>query len=572
MNPPDKPDRIINKALAGDRPAVEEAPCESGNRHVALRECLGELIGTYILVFFGVGAVHVAVLTGAYAGLWQVAAIWGVAVAMAIYATSDVSGAHINPAITVAMAAYRGFPVRKIPAYVAAQLAGAIAAAATLYALFCNMISAFEATRQIVRGESGSELSAMIYGEYSPNPGIVGVSSEVLSSLSLSQAMLAEAIGTAMLAFFVFAVTEPRNTNRSGGALVALFVGLGLAIIISIIAPLTQAGLNPARDFGPRLFSYFAGWGEIAIPGPRGGFFTVYILAPIVGALAGSGIYQYLIRPALPRRADDQVDSQMFVTRKHKVGQVKGWKGLENSQDSQTRQQKMERTRLILVGGFLGAGKTTLLAQAAERLKRQGKRVGLITNDQAANLVDTATLTQGGLPVSEVSGGCFCCHFDELVSASERLMDEYEPDVILAEPVGSCTDISATVLQPLKKSFANRFQVAPFSVLVDPLRLRELVQSNGKRAFPESVFYIFAKQLEETDLIVVNKADAVYPCEMTQLENMLWEHFPNKPVLGISALRGKGVDTWLNFVIQDKPAGQCIAEVDYDIYAISFQD
>jgi len=174
----------------------------------------------------------------------------------------------------------------------------------------------------------------------------------------------------------------------------------------------------------------------------------VYILAPIVGALAGSGIYQYLLRPALPRRADDQVDSQMFVTRKHKVGQVKGWKRLENSQDSQTRQQKMERTRLILVGGFLGAGKTTLLAQAAERLERQGKRVGLIANDQAPDLVDTATLTQGGLPVTEVSGGCFCCRFDELASASERLMAEYEPDVILAEPVGSCTDVSATVLQP----------------------------------------------------------------------------------------------------------------------------
>ena len=77
-----------------------------------------------------------------------------------------------------------------------------------------------------------------------------------------------------------------------------------MAIVISIVAPLTQAGLNPARDFGPRLFAYLAGWGRIAIPGPRGGFFTVYILGPIVGGLIGGFVYQYLLRPFLPRRAE----------------------------------------------------------------------------------------------------------------------------------------------------------------------------------------------------------------------------------------------------------------------------
>jgi glycerol uptake facilitator protein len=123
-------------------------------------------------------------------------------------------------------------------------------------------------------------------------------------------AMLGEGIGTAFLAFFVFAVTDPRNAGRPGSRLVPLLIGLTLAIVISVIAPLTQAGLNPARDFGPRLFAYFAGWGAIAIPGPRGGFFTVYILAPILGALAGAAAYQYLIRPAFAGLAAEAQSTQ----------------------------------------------------------------------------------------------------------------------------------------------------------------------------------------------------------------------------------------------------------------------
>jgi glycerol uptake facilitator protein len=267
---------------------------------VVLRECVAELIGTYVLVFFGTGAVHVAVLTGGHTGLWQVAIVWGIAVSLAIYATSAVSGGHINPAITLAFAGYRKFPVRKVLPYVLSQLVGAFAAAATLYALFHNILDQFELAREIVRGQPGSELSAMVYGEYFPNPAILGTCPEALASVTLFQAMLAEAIGTAFLAFFVFAVTDAGNAGRPSGTFFALFVGLAVSIVISIIAPLTQAALNPARDFGPRLFSYFAGWKTIAIPGPRGGFFSVFILSPILGALLGAATYQYLLRPGMP--------------------------------------------------------------------------------------------------------------------------------------------------------------------------------------------------------------------------------------------------------------------------------
>jgi glycerol uptake facilitator protein len=262
-------------------------------------QCVSEFIGTLILVFFGVGAVNTAVVTGAQVGLWQVAVVWGVAIALAIYTAGPVSGAHINPAITVAMAVWRGFPKPKVLPYIAAQLAGAFCGSLILYGLFRGAIAHFEVANGISRGAPGSQLSAMVFGEYFPNPAVMGTSIEALRQVSHATAVLAEAVGTAFLACFVFALTEPRNAD--GPRFMApLFIGLTVAIIISIVAPLTQAALNPARDFGPRLVSYIFGWGEIAIPGPRNGFFTVYILAPIIGAVFGAGVYQGLVRRHLP--------------------------------------------------------------------------------------------------------------------------------------------------------------------------------------------------------------------------------------------------------------------------------
>jgi glycerol uptake facilitator protein len=261
------------------------------------RQCLAETVGTFTLVFFGVGSVHAAVLTGAQHGVWQVAVVWGIAIALAIYATAAVSGAHINPAMTVAFAAWRGFPWRRVPAYLLAQLAGAILAAAVLYTLFSPILSRFELAQHIVRGAPGSERSAMVYGEYFPNPAIAADQHWTAGSVSLWQAMLAEGMGTAFLAFFVFAVTDRKNASGPGGRLSPLFIGLAVSILISVIAPLTQAGFNPARDFGPRLFAFFAGWGRIAVPGPHGGFFSVYVLSPLLGALLGGAAYQYLMAP-----------------------------------------------------------------------------------------------------------------------------------------------------------------------------------------------------------------------------------------------------------------------------------
>jgi glycerol uptake facilitator len=272
-----------------------------GRESTRLRHTIAaEIVGTFILVFFGTGSVFVAVLTGELSGLMQVALVWAIAIGLAIYAVGAISGAHLNPAVTIAFVAWRRFPIRRAGAYIVAQLLGAMIASAVLYVLFSNILSSFERDKQIVRGEAGSQLSAMVFGEYFPNPAVFGTTPESFERVSHAQAVFAEAIGTGLLVFFIFALTDARNANRPGSVLWAIFIGLAVAIIIAIVAPLTQSGLNPARDFGPRVFAYFAGWKSIAIPGPRGGFATVYILAPIVGGLVGGLTYDRVIRPGLP--------------------------------------------------------------------------------------------------------------------------------------------------------------------------------------------------------------------------------------------------------------------------------
>jgi len=151
-----------------------------------------------------------------------------------------------------------------------------------------------------------------VFGEYFPNPAIFGTTTQAFHQVPLVTAMLGEAIGTAFLACFVFSLTEPRN-GEAPRFMAPLFIGLTVSIIISIIAPLTQAGLNPARDFGPRLVAFIFGWGEIAIPGPRNGFFTVYILSPIIGAVFGAGVYQLMVRRYLPQQGGFEVGSEVVA-------------------------------------------------------------------------------------------------------------------------------------------------------------------------------------------------------------------------------------------------------------------
>jgi glycerol uptake facilitator protein len=273
------------------------------------RACVAEVVGTFLLVLFGTGSVAAAVMTGAQMGLWQVAVVWGFGVTLAIYATAAVSGAHLNPAVTLAFAILRpqSFPKQRILPYWGSQLAGAVLAGLVVLAAFGAFIERFEDERGIVRGEAGSEASAMAFGEYFPNPAIFGTGPDARALISPLGAMGIEALGTAVLVFMIFALIEPRNRARPQW-LAPFFIGFTVAVLISLFAPLTQAGWNPARDFGPRIVAFLAGWGEIAIPGPRNGFW-VYIVGPLLGGTVGGFLYDRTIRASLP--AEEPVPAEV---------------------------------------------------------------------------------------------------------------------------------------------------------------------------------------------------------------------------------------------------------------------
>lgn len=224
------------------------------------------------------------------------------------------------------------------------------------------------------------------------------------------------------------------------------------------------------------------------------------------------------------------------------------------------------KSRLIIVGGFLGAGKTTLLWESARKLSEEGTRVGLITNDQAAELVDTAFLEQANGNVEEVSGSCFCCNFHGFTDAIIKLSKNTGCELIIAEPVGSCTDLSSTILQPLKHKFNEDLIIAPLSVLVDPDRLIDII-NGGTSGLHESAAYILRKQLEEADLILISKSDLMDQGKVEDLIQNASKEWPLAKVYAISSKTGEGLTDWLDEVLTRSDAGTHITEVDYDTYA-----
>jgi len=265
-----------------------------------LTMCLGECFGTFLLVFIGTGSVAVAVLFEAFSGLLQVALVWGVGVTLAIYATRHLSCAHLNPAVSLAMVLAKRMDSRLLPGYWLAQLLGGIIAGATVLLIFGDIIVQYEAAHAIIRGTPESIQTAMMFGEYFPNPG-----NATPFGLSLPMAMLVEAMGTFLLVIMIFSLTEGCNVGRPSEAMAPIFIGATVTVLIALFAPLTQCGINPARDLGPRLVAWLAGWDSIAIPGPQNDFFWVYILAPLLGGTVAAVSFRFIVTPLMGGKQEE---------------------------------------------------------------------------------------------------------------------------------------------------------------------------------------------------------------------------------------------------------------------------
>jgi len=222
--------------------------------------------------------------------------------------------------------------------------------------------------------------------------------------------------------------------------------------------------------------------------------------------------------------------------------------------------------KLHLVGGFLGSGKTTAIIGAAKRLMSRGARVGVVTNDQGRYLVDTAFVTGASVPAVEVTGGCFCCHYDDLEARLDELERTAMPHAIFAESVGSCADLVATVIKPLADLKRIPTERTTFSVFTDIRLLKRRLQGEPL-PFSDNVVYIFDKQIEEAGLLILNKADLLDAEEARRVEQMARERFPSKTVRVQNSLDDSGINAWLNLL--EAPEGVApgeAIEIDYARY------
>jgi G3E family GTPase len=227
----------------------------------------------------------------------------------------------------------------------------------------------------------------------------------------------------------------------------------------------------------------------------------------------------------------------------------------------------MARMKFVMIGGFLGAGKTTAIARLAKHYTDQGLKVGVVTNDQAYDLVDTHSLRAQGFRVGEVPGACFCCKFNDLIDTASALQKDEIPDVIIAEPVGSCTDLVATVVEPLRNLHGDEYEVAPLAVLLKPEHGQKILRGENGVGFSPKAAYIFLKQIEEADVVVINKIDKLSVAEREELISLLKSRWPDKQILAISARQGEAFDDLINAVNGTSEQHTHLMEVDYDVYA-----
>src|SRR4051794_36384253 len=266
----------------------------SKKMHDGWRELLAEFLGTFVLIAFGVGVVAQYVLSSNAAGSpLAINIVWGVAVTMGCYVAGGVSGAHMNPAVTLALAVHRDFPWRKVLPYTVAQLAGAFAASAVVYATYHEALNAFDGGTRAVSGAHGT---AGIWATY-PQP--------FLSAFP--GGFVDQVVGTALLVGVIFGISDPRNSPAPSG-IAPVVVGLLVVLIGASFGFNSGYAINPARDLGPRLFTAVAGWGSGVFRAGHG-WWWVPVVAPLVGGVLGGWAYEACIGKRLPHIEEIAVKS-----------------------------------------------------------------------------------------------------------------------------------------------------------------------------------------------------------------------------------------------------------------------
>ena len=254
-------------------------------------QCMAEFMGTGLFIFLGASCLSAIKLAGASFGLWEICIVWGLAISLAVYLTAAVSGAHLNPAVTIALWLFACFDAKKVIPYILAQTAGAFGGALLCFVIYYNLFGVYETAHQMVRGTPESLYLASIFSTY-PN-----------ADISVWQAALVEVIITSILMCLIMALTDDGN-GVPKGPLAPLLIGILVAVIGAATGPLTGFAMNPARDFGPKLFTFLAGWGSVAMTGVRDiPYFIIPIVAPIIGACLGAACYKMLIGKNLPCNA-----------------------------------------------------------------------------------------------------------------------------------------------------------------------------------------------------------------------------------------------------------------------------
>lgn len=282
-----------------------------------LGKYFGEAAGVFLIVLFGDAALFAGVLFGATPDIITVGLAWGLAVGLAVWANATISGAHFNPGVTLVMALRRKFPWKHVVPYIVFQVLGGFAAAAFLQGLYYKVIDGKLAALGVAKGAPGSELVGMVFAPNVPNPALVGIGPADTASrlhasygwplISTWQGAAGEFAATALLVIFILVLLEIRSSNIPISWAFPLVLALAVSMIVVVEGPASMVSLNAARDFGPRIFMWFTGWGHTAFPGPRSDWWATSI-APTVGAVAGGYFYDYVIQPFMPAKKPAPID------------------------------------------------------------------------------------------------------------------------------------------------------------------------------------------------------------------------------------------------------------------------